>query len=79
MTEEEHTLTLQHSYAIGAKHRVTEFADMLSDEDKADIVNALVTFENSHIIANSFKDDKTVMALYEELLVCLRNQGLVDV
>jgi len=71
MTEEEHTLSIQYSYAIGAKRRVIEFADLLSDEDKAEIVNALITFENSHIIANSFKDDKVAWALKEELEVML--------
>lgn len=67
MTEEEHLSSLQYSYAIGAKHKVVEFADLLTDDDKAYIVNALVTFENSHIIANAFKDNQVAWALKEEL------------
>jgi len=67
MTEEEYTLALQYSCAIEGKRRVMEFTDMLSDEDKVDIINTLITFQNSHIIANSFKDDKVAWALYEEL------------
>ena len=71
--EEEHILSMQLSYALGAKRRVIEFKDLLSDEDKAEIINALVTFENSHIIANSFKDSQVAHSLYEELETTLKH------
>jgi len=71
MTEEEHILSMQYAYATGAKRKVIEFKDMLPIEDKIDIINALVTFENSHLIANNFKDSKVAYSLYEELKTTL--------
>ena len=69
MTEEEYILSMQHSYVLDAKRRIIEFKSMLTDEDIIDIVNALVTFENSHLIAKGFKDDKVAYSLYEELKI----------
>jgi len=74
MTEEEHILSMQYSYALGAKRRIIEFKNMLTDEDVIDIVNALVTFENSHLIANGFKDDKVAYALKDELEAALSKE-----
>jgi len=65
--EEEHTLAMSLVYALGAKRKVIEFKDMLTDEDIVEIVNALVTFENSHKIAKGFKDSQVAYALMQEL------------
>ena len=32
-----------------------------------ELVNNLITFENSHIVAANFKDDKVAYSLYQEL------------
>ncbi len=71
MTEKEYELAIQHNYAIGSKLRIIKFKDLLTDEDKLDIINALITFENSHIIANGFNDMQTAWALKEELEAAL--------
>jgi len=69
MTEEEHALSMRLAYALGAKRKVIEFKDMLTDEDIIDIVNALITFENSHKVAKGFKDSQVAYALMQELQV----------
>ena len=69
MTEEEQTLSMQHAYILGAKRRTIKFKDMLTNEDVIQLVNALITFKNVHLIANEFKDDKIAYSLYEELKV----------
>ena len=75
MTEEEHILSRQYNYAKAGKHNVIKYANMLTDDDKMQLINTLVTFENSHIIANGFKDDKVAWALKEELEVVLHKDN----
>jgi len=67
MTEEEHTLAMQYAYALGAKRKIIEFNHMLTNEDIIDIINALITFENSHLVAKGFKDSQVAYALMQEL------------
>ena len=69
MTEEEHTLSIERSKAIQAKWDIEYYNHMLTDDEIIDLINILITFENSHIIANNFKDDQVAYALYEELKI----------
>lgn len=67
MTEEEHVLSMQYSHALDGKRKILEFGEMLTIDDKLDIINYLITFENSHIVANRFKDDQVAYTLLQEL------------
>ena len=39
----------------------------LTTNEIVGLVNSLISFENSHIIATNFKDDKIAYSLYQEL------------
>jgi len=67
---------MQHNYIVGAKRRIIKFKNLLTTEDIIDIINELVTFENAHLIANGFKNNKVTDALMQELKF-IKQEGLL--
>jgi len=67
MTDEQYTITLQIGNAIKAKNELLISHIFLTDSEKCELINKLITFENSHIIANCFNDDSVAYSLYQEL------------
>ena len=67
MTDEEYELSIKLHYIAQAKAIIKEAKDYLTNSDVIELVNHLITFENSHLIATNLKDDKVAYALYQEL------------
>ena len=73
MTEQEYEEIINYNFAINAKEAIKKLYQYLTNEDTCELVNKLITFENSHIIANCFNDDKISYALYQELKIKYEN------
>jgi len=71
MTNEEYELLNNYPRLMEAKRTLLSLSHLLTDEDLSDTVNTLITFQNSHIVANSFKDDQVAYALADELEAAL--------
>ena len=67
INEDYYIESIKAGVAVKAKNDLLQVADYLTDKEVCELVNKLVTFENSYIIARCFKDEKVRYALYEEL------------
>lgn len=67
MTEEEYEQLEQLHDIIYAKTVIKGAKDLLTMGDIIELVNSLITFENSHLVATNFNDNKVAYALYQEL------------
>ena len=77
MNTDTHELNHRLNLALRAKEQLLANSDLLDNIDIAAIVNKLVTFSNSHIVAFSIDDLQVAKSLRDELDHYLHSQGVM--
>ena len=77
MDTDTHELNHRLNLVLRAKEQLLANSDLLDNIDIAVIVNKLVAFSNSHIVAFSIDDLQVAKSLRDELDSYLHSQGIV--
>jgi CO dehydrogenase/acetyl-CoA synthase epsilon subunit len=70
VTDKEYEFSLKVGLAVKAKNELLTVYEYLTDEEVCELLNKLITFKNTHIVAECLKNK---IAIYEELSINIKD------